>query len=239
MTRGPVAPVIPPGTSAARRGRGTAARRATPLPLASSPSGSPALPAGVVYGTGRIDTSGRITDHTITSVLGWHSGDRLTLTAEAGVVIARRDPGGMVTLPARPRIIIPAPLRRRCGLRAGDPVLLAELLPDSPSWYNIASSVTHSIYWGLRDVDGSHPGEPLALTPNVLDVGAAAESAISASGLILDRCGKCYGHDPSAHVQRTKERREAIDALMRRATTSRWAHISTEPQHRGPGGRQR
>ena len=33
--------------------------------------------------------------------------------------------------------------------------LMAELLPDSPSWYNIGSSVTHSIYWGLRDVDGS------------------------------------------------------------------------------------
>jgi hypothetical protein len=25
--------------------------------------------------------------------------------------------------------------------------LMAELLPDSPSWYNIGSSVTHSIYW--------------------------------------------------------------------------------------------
>lgn len=114
--------------------------------------------------------------------------------------------------------------------------LMAELLPDSPSSYNIGSSVTHSIYWGLRDVDGSRPGEPLALTPNVLDVGAAAESAISASGLILDRCGKCYGHDPSAHVRSTRERREAIDALMRRANSSIWAHMPTEPQHRRSGG---
>ena len=115
--------------------------------------------------------------------------------------------------------------------------LMAELLPDSPSWYNIGSSVTHSLYWGLRDVDGSRPGEPPALSPNVLDVGAAAESAISASGLILDRCGRCYGHDPSAHVQRSRERREAIDALMRRATGSTWAHIPTEPQRRGPSRR--
>ena len=38
---------------------------------------------------------------------------------------ARRDPGGMVTVPARPYIVIPAALRRRCGLRAGDHVLLA------------------------------------------------------------------------------------------------------------------
>ena len=115
--------------------------------------------------------------------------------------------------------------------------LMAELLPDSPSWYNIGSSVTHSLYWGLRDVDGSRPGEPLALTPNVLDVGAAAESAISAAGLILERCGRCYGHDPSAYVRRTMARREAIDALMRRATRSTWAHIPTGPQHRGSGGR--
>ena len=115
--------------------------------------------------------------------------------------------------------------------------LMAELLPDSPSWYNIGSSVTHSIYWGLRDVDHSNPGEPLALTPNVLDVGAAAESAVSASGLILERCARCYGHDPSAHVRRTRQRREAIDSLMRRATKSTWAHIPAEQPHRGPRGR--
>ena len=81
----------------------------------------------MVYGIGRIDASGRVADRAVISVLGWRSGDRLTLTAEAGVVIARRDPGGMVTLPARPRIMIPAALRRRCGLRAGDPVLLAAI----------------------------------------------------------------------------------------------------------------
>ena len=43
------------------------------------------------------------------------------------MVLARRDPGGMVTLPARPRVAIPASLRRRCGLRPGDQVLLAAL----------------------------------------------------------------------------------------------------------------
>ncbi len=159
MTRGPVAPVIPPGTRAARRGLGTAARRATPLPLASSPSGSPGLPAGVVYGTGRIDTSGRITDRTITSVLGWHSGDRLTLTAEAGVVIARRDPGGMVTLPARPRIIIPAPLRRRCGLRAGDPVLLAAI-PGQDTLAAYSFAVVHRALQAHGPLQRGEAGQP-------------------------------------------------------------------------------
>src|SRR5262249_19194681 len=74
--------------------------------------------------------------------------------------------------------------------------LMAEWLPDSPSWYNIGSSVTHSLYWGLRDTNHSRPGGPLALTPNVLDVGAAVESAISASALILDPCGRMYRHPP-------------------------------------------
>jgi hypothetical protein len=80
--------------------------------------------------------------------------------------------------------------------------LMAELLPDSPSWYNIGSSVTHSTYWGLRDVDRTRPGQPPALTPNVLDVGAAAESAISASGLILSRCAGAMAMIP-AHISGT------------------------------------
>jgi hypothetical protein len=34
------------------------------------------------------------------AALGWRSGDRLTLAAEIGVMLAR-DPGGMVTVPGR------------------------------------------------------------------------------------------------------------------------------------------
>lgn len=106
--------------------------------------------------------------------------------------------------------------------------LMAELIPDSPSWYNIGSSVAHSHYWGLRDVNHSQPGKPLDLIPDVMNIGAAAESAISASGLILDHCGRIFGHDPGTHLQQTSVRREEIDALMRRAVTSAWAFIPTE-----------
>jgi bifunctional DNA-binding transcriptional regulator/antitoxin component of YhaV-PrlF toxin-antitoxin module len=88
------------------------------LPLAG-PAAALSVPAGVVYGTGRV------ADQTVTCALGWREGDRLTLTAEPGVMVARRDPGGMVTVPARACLAIPAVLRRRCGLRAGDRVLLA------------------------------------------------------------------------------------------------------------------
>jgi hypothetical protein len=78
----------------------------------------------------------------------------------------------------------------------------------------------------------------LALTPNVLDVGAAVESAISASALILDRCGRMTGHDPTARVQQAQQRRAEIDALMKRATTSAWAQVPAEP-HRSQSSRPR
>jgi len=120
MTARPVAPVIPgTGRGRPRLGKPGAGR---PVPLAAPP-GRPE----VVYGFGRIDASGRVADRATIAALGWRGGDRLTLTGEAGVMVARRDPGGMVTVPGRPYIVIPAALRGRCGLRAGDHVLLAAL----------------------------------------------------------------------------------------------------------------
>jgi len=95
-----------------------------PLPMAG-PAASLSVPADVVYGTGRIDASGRVADQAVGCALGWREGDRLTVAASPGVVTARRDPRGMVTVPARACLAIPAVLRRRCGLRAGDRVLLA------------------------------------------------------------------------------------------------------------------
>jgi len=131
VTAQPLGPVIPSsGSLASRRWPRSAGGR--PLPLAC-PVPVPAAPEDVVYGIGRIDSSGRIADRAVTSALGWSGGDRLTLTADAGVVTARRDPGGMVTLSARAYISIPASLRRRCGLRPGDRVLLAAVpAADTP-----------------------------------------------------------------------------------------------------------
>src|SRR5260370_27801048 len=104
MTGGPVAPVIP-GASRGhlRQGKRGAGR---PMRLASPP-GRP----GVVYGFGRIDASGRVADRVTIAALGWRGGDRLTLTAYAGMMIARRDPGRTVTVPTRAHVVIPAALR--------------------------------------------------------------------------------------------------------------------------------
>ena len=123
MTAPLIAPLIPPRARPGGRdqGRPGTARR---LPVAAAPE-VPGVPDDVVYGFGRMDESGRVADRAMTSTLGWQPGDRLILTAAAGVVIARRDPGGMVTMPSKPYFVIPAALRRRCGLRPGDRVLLA------------------------------------------------------------------------------------------------------------------
>ena len=123
MTAHPLAPVIPSsGVPAARRRAGSAAGRQLPLarPVRSAPQ-------DVAYGFARIDASGRICERAVITALGWAGGDRLTFTANASVVTARRDPAGMVTLPSSGYITIPAALRRRCGLQPGDQVLLAAL----------------------------------------------------------------------------------------------------------------
>ena len=97
MTAPLIAHLIPPRARPGSRehGRTATARR---LPVAAAPV-VPAVPDDVLYGFGRMDSSGRVADRAMTSALGWQPGDRLTLTA-AGLVIARRDPGGLVTMPA-------------------------------------------------------------------------------------------------------------------------------------------
>ena len=113
-------PVIPSGACPAVRDQAGAGsfRR---LPLASVPE-VPAAAGDALYGFGRIDASGRVADAAVTTALGWRAGDRLTLPAAAGVVLARRDPEGLVAVPARPYLAIPAalpPLRARA--RRPDP----------------------------------------------------------------------------------------------------------------------
>jgi len=107
MTSALIPPVIPRRSPPGNWPRGRPGAAGT-LPLPASPGQAPALAADVVYGLGRIDASGRVADRTVTRALGWHDGDRLTLTASAGVVTARRDPDGLAILPPRHYIVIPA-----------------------------------------------------------------------------------------------------------------------------------
>lgn len=89
MTAQTIAPLIPPRTRPGAREHGKAAvvRR---LPVAVAPE-VPMAPEDVLYGFGRMDSSGRVADRAMTAALGWQPGDRLTFTAAAGMVTVRRD----------------------------------------------------------------------------------------------------------------------------------------------------
>ena len=138
MTGTLIAPVIP-SSAAARPARAPAAARTLPLPVPPALSRPPTLGRDVVYGLAHVDRSGRVADRTVTGALGWRGGDRLTLTAETGVVVIRRDPSGLVTLPPRSCVPIPAALRHRCGLLPGDPVLLTAVpAEDTLTAYSLA-----------------------------------------------------------------------------------------------------
>ena len=138
MTSAVIPPVIP-RRSAPRQSAARQARRSLAPALPASPGQAPALAADVVYGLGRIDASGRVADRTVTRALGWHDGDRLTLTASAGVVTARRDRDGLAILPPRHYIVIPATLRYRCGLLPGNLVLVAaRRAEDTLTAYSLA-----------------------------------------------------------------------------------------------------
>ncbi|HXT90965.1 MAG TPA: hypothetical protein VN714_17060 [Trebonia sp.] len=157
MNAQPLAPVIPSSgvPTSRQRARSATLRR---LPLAR-PVPVPSAPEGVVYGIARIDASGRICERAIITALGWAGGDRLTVTADAGVVTAYRDPGGMVTLPASAYITIPAALRRRCGLEPGAQVLLAAF-PDQDTLAAYSLAVVDQAiraHGSSRHVQGGRP----------------------------------------------------------------------------------
>ncbi|HEX6518439.1 MAG TPA: hypothetical protein VF070_00280 [Streptosporangiaceae bacterium] len=121
MTTPLIAPLIPPRARSGGRehGRPAAARR---LPVAAAPE-VPPVPDDVRYGFGLMDESGRVADRAMIGTLGWQPGDRLTLTAAAGVVIARRDPGGMITMASKPRArAINSPRDRAPGTSAKAPL---------------------------------------------------------------------------------------------------------------------
>ena len=57
--------------------------------------------------------------------LGWALGERLTITAAHGVVLARRDPSGLHAVGDSAHLTTPAALRRRYALAPGTRVRLA------------------------------------------------------------------------------------------------------------------
>ena len=137
-----------------------------------------------------------------------------TLIAEAGITLALGKDGKTLA-----RLELDSP-KVSVPVRLDITRLMGELLPDTPSWYNIGSSVVHSRFWGLRDAVISVGPGPLELGPKLLEVGAAAQAAISASGLITTRCAAYYGHDSEPYAKRNRKHWEILDLYMKRFAVS-------------------
>lgn len=79
----------------------------------------------MLYGMGRIDASGRISERSIVREFGWTPGERLDVRKVSQAVVFCSDPDGPYSLTDRSCLAVPAALRVRCGLAAGDRVFLA------------------------------------------------------------------------------------------------------------------
>ncbi len=123
MTASVISPVVPAvlPRSGGQVATGFAVVRG-PLPL---PSLISVRTSHLVYGLAAVDDRGRIADRVVLRALGWSAGQRLTIAETGGMLTVHTDPAGDHQVTNQGHLRIPAPLRHRCGLTAGDRVLLA------------------------------------------------------------------------------------------------------------------
>lgn len=125
MTSTPIAPVIPslrPVTGGRRTGGQAERRERRPLPLATlTARRNPA----VVYRVVALDRGGRLADRAVMGAMGWTSGLNLDIAETAGCLVVHADPAGAFRTNGLGQLVLPARVRRWCGLRVGDRVLLA------------------------------------------------------------------------------------------------------------------
>lgn len=93
---------------------------ALPMPRPAAP-GNPRMR----YGLAAVDLHGRVADRALYDAMNWRPGQALTLTTLQQSIVAVPDTHGAVRIGATGNLRLPAGLRRRCGLRTGDRVLLA------------------------------------------------------------------------------------------------------------------
>jgi hypothetical protein len=78
----------------------------------------------VVYGLASLDRNGRLADNHLLRALGWDTSTRLDIREEGGLLLVTATGQGLFGLTGQGHLRLPAPARRRCGLDAGDRVLL-------------------------------------------------------------------------------------------------------------------
>ena len=79
----------------------------------------------MLYGVGRVDASGRVSNRDIVRALDWQPGDKLEVIPALGGIVILSSPDGLLSMPLKPYIVIPAAARRLHDIEAGDHVLLA------------------------------------------------------------------------------------------------------------------
>jgi hypothetical protein len=79
----------------------------------------------MLYGIGRVDTSGRVTNREIIQALRWRPGDTLEMVLLPSAIVVRACPDGLLRVPRRPCIVIPGPARKLHRIEPGDHVLIA------------------------------------------------------------------------------------------------------------------
>lgn len=118
---GLIPPLLPHGGTRAGS-PGVVALVRGPLPL---PSLISRRTSTVVYGLSALDDRGRLADRVVMRALGWSAGLRLDIGEKAGILTVLTAPDGAYQVTNQGHLRLPAPLRHKCGLQAGDRVLLA------------------------------------------------------------------------------------------------------------------
>jgi hypothetical protein len=117
-----IAPLVPPRLSVSA-GRQLLATRGGRLPVAELLA--PPRAGSLVYGMGKIDTWGVVSNRDTIQALDWTPGDRLHIALVGGSVVVHRDSAGVFAMGSRPYLVLPAAVRQRSGVRPGERVLVA------------------------------------------------------------------------------------------------------------------
>ncbi|MGW0894305.1 hypothetical protein [Saccharopolyspora sp. NPDC002578] len=115
-------PAVVPRRWAGSDHAGRVSAQVLPVPdLAAVRSGSP-----TVYRIAAVDERGRIAERAVIQALGWSPGQRVRFDLlSATALVVRPEAAGLFGLTRRGHIPLPVPVRRWCGVQAGDRVLLA------------------------------------------------------------------------------------------------------------------
>lgn len=98
--------------------------RGLPIPELPSVPG----PSGIFFVTTKMDDRGRLADRSALRELAWQPGSPVSFTIVGAVIVAAPHRGRfMITQQGHVRI--PAPVRHRCRIRPGDPLML--LVPSA------------------------------------------------------------------------------------------------------------